>query len=173
MLRGTIVFVFLLALANAAAAGPWPREKGTVFTATSFDLLDVDGKGTQTENGIYLEYGATKKLTLGFAGTYNNQSSGEGHLFGRWPLNMGDRRSFMAVGFGLGTQSSDGTTFNPFAKTALSWGRGIDMLGKSGWLTVDSAMLWGLKGGRTPPETRRNAGPDPHRPGQSDGPVFH
>lgn len=147
MLRGATVFISLLAMADTTTAGPWPREKGTIFASTSFGLLDVDDKGTQSEQGLYLEYGASPKLTLGFSGSYNDSSSGEGHFFARIPLNMGERSSLMAAEFGLGTQSSDADTFNPYAKTGLSWGRGIEMFGTSGWLTVDGAMLWGLEGG--------------------------
>lgn len=146
MFRGLLILALFLTAPLPCLAGAWPREKGKTFVATGYAIRDPKaGGGLQDEQNLYLEHGLTSKFTLGFSGSYAAQSGGEGHVFLRMPVPNKDRAAVLALEFGLGVTSTDLSTFDPFLKTAFSWGKGLTLNDKNGWMNVDTAVLWDLE----------------------------
>ncbi len=143
----SVLFALMsLLLPAPAAAGPWMREKGTSFTALSFTITPT----LETATSTYLEYGLRDDLTLG-ADIYIKtdrfgQQIGRGTLFFRRPLGQSDGPGKWAYELGIGADWSDRFVL-PHLKTGLTWGRGITLRDKSGWVTVDAAMYWDISRG--------------------------
>lgn len=131
--------------ATASWAGPWLREKGTAFTSFSFSAsMDLDARSTG-----YFEFGLTPTSTvgvdLGFSRNHSGAKLGYGTMFLRRALGPTDRTSKLAYEVGIGgTYGGPKRDMIPHFKTGLSWGRGIELRGKSGWVTIDSGVLWNL-----------------------------
>ncbi|MEP4196955.1 MAG: hypothetical protein ABJL99_15115 [Aliishimia sp.] len=147
MLRCLLVGYLFVVSTSPCFAGAWPREKGTAFVATDFVVSEQSDGEHQSEQALYLEYGATEKLTLGLSVSYNPSSSAEGHVFLRFPLANKERPSVTALEFGLGAKSVDAVTYDTFLKTGLSWGRGVELYDKNGWINVDNVLLWDVDAG--------------------------
>lgn len=131
--------LFLVLLPVATQAGPWPREKRSLFLAFSNSISAKSDTAYATGTSLYLEYGLTSRLTVGvdaYLGPTGDPS--EGYLFLQFPIGKTNRPSRMALSFALGQKSTPnpwGTTTNQsFAKIGAAWGRGL----KNGWLAVDT-----------------------------------
>lgn len=136
-----IFVVLLMVLSLPANAGPWLREKGSVFTSVSVATTYNLDMGNQT----YLEYGATEKTTLivdvGILRPRLNPNAGYATLSFRRALSAPDATSKWAyeLGFGAGWIGSETA---PLLRAGLTWGRGMQWGDKSGWATVDASMIW-------------------------------
>lgn len=136
------LFLFLLAIsfAQMAQAGPWLREKGSTFSAVSFASTYYMETASQT----YLEYGLSNTTTLiadvGMTRLHYVANSGYATLSLRRPLSAPDARSKWAYELGAGVGWIGSTTL-PHIRTGLSWGRGMKWGKKSGWLTVEAAVI--------------------------------
>ncbi len=126
-----------------AAAGPWLREKGSAFTAVSFTGNYYLETGTQT----YLEYGLTEKTTLvadlGFSHQHFLEETGYATVSIRRAITARNAKSKWAYELGAGAGWIGSTTL-PHLRTGLSWGRGVEWGKKSGWMTVEAAVIWDL-----------------------------
>jgi len=133
-----------ICLAQSAHAGPWLREKGSAFLAVSFT-------GTyflETTSQTYFEYGLTDATTviadLGMSRSpYTTATAGYATLSFRRGLLAPDRNAKLAYELGIGAGWIDDLIL-PHMRTGLSWGRGITVLKKSGWTTVESSINWEL-----------------------------
>lgn len=143
VLRYLTICLFTLSFAQSAPAGPWLREKGTSFTALSFATTYYLETATQT----YLEYGLSEKTTLvadiGMARLQNNPDGGYATLSFRRALSAPDAKSKWAYELGLGAGWLGAETL-PHVRTGLSWGKGTTWGQKSGWMTVEGAVIWDL-----------------------------
>ena len=149
MRRLVLAICLWLATPQPGFAGAWLREEGTAFVSTGYTIFELaDGQGRQEENTLFLEYGLRPRLTLGFSGSYNAASSGEGHVFLRFPIGTNTGPARTAVELGLGTKG-DGVGYDPFLKTGVSWGRSLTFGERGGWINIDAAALWGLDGADT------------------------
>lgn len=132
-----------LALASTVQAGPWLREEGTTFSAVSASTTYYLDTSSQT----YLEYGLTQETTL--VGDLNmtrqrySDESGHATVSLRRALSKPDATSKLAYELGVGVGWA-GSEALPHLRTGLSWGRGIKWREKSGWATVEAAVIWGL-----------------------------
>lgn len=147
MIRSLLAITLWFAAALSCSAGAWMREKGEGFL--SFGTLAFEERATgaqRFEQGIYLEYGLSPRVTLGASGNYTSGEKGEGLVFLRLPIRNDDRPAKVAIELGIGTESADGATFDPFLKSGLSWGRGMTIGRRSGWLNVDTAIQWSTNG---------------------------
>lgn len=143
-------FWFILSVylcgAPAANAGAWLREKGTSFTSVSFTTTWF----RDTTNSSYLEYGVRDDLTIGadigYASTSNGTQSGYGAIFIRRPLGKNEGPNQWAYELGVGAAWVDDLTL-PFVKTGISWGRGIKLYDKNGWMAVDASVAWDVSEG--------------------------
>lgn len=133
-------------LASSADAGAWLREKGSSFTSVAFTSTWF----RDTTSTSYLEYGLRDDLTIGadigYATSRNGTQSGYGTFFIRRPLGQRDRNIKWAYELGVGA-AWVGDTVLPYVKTGLSWGRGIEVRDKSGWMAVDASMTWDVTSG--------------------------
>ena len=139
-----IIFcVLCLSAPGPTKAGPWLREKGTTFTATSFTVNYFRDTGTST----YVEYGwrddTTVGIDIGYFTDRYGATSGVGTVFLRRALGSGEGSSKWAYEIGVGT-AWIGDLMLPHVKTGLSWGRGYQLGDKNGWMTVDASVTWDL-----------------------------
>lgn len=142
-----LIFILCLTQLSAAAAwdGPWLREQGSSFASFSFSAsMDLDARSTG-----YFEFGITPTSTigldLGFSRINTGAKLGYGTLFLRRALGPSDTPNKFAYDIGIGgTYGGPNRDMIPHVKTGLSWGRGVQLGGKSGWATIDSGVLWNL-----------------------------
>lgn len=128
---------------GAADAGAWPRGKGKIFVSSSasltwptgraFEYPDIYGSG-------YAEYGVSKRLTLGLdLGSSDamqpNRLKAIGFL--RYSLSDPSARHQFALDLGAGTHLGDGVL-----RIGASYGTGLELLSRSGWLSIDTNMLF-------------------------------
>lgn len=135
-----ILAALLTLLSLPANAGPWLREKGSVFTSVSVATTYNLDMGNQT----YLEYGATDKTTLivdvGILRPRLDPNGGYATLSFRRALSAPDATSKWAYELGLGAGWIGSETV-PLLRAALTWGRGMQWGDKSGWATVDLSLI--------------------------------
>jgi hypothetical protein len=138
-----VLLILALSFAQTAQAGPWLREKGSAFSAVSFSSTYYMETATQT----YLEYGLSDKTTIvadvGMARLHYVENSGYATLSLRRALSAPDAQSKWAYELGMGAGWIGSTTL-PHVRTGLSWGRGMEWGKKSGWMTVEAAVIWDL-----------------------------
>lgn len=148
MRRLAILFCLLL-LAPLAHAGPWPREKGRIFLATSTEIGDfrLDERVLQSPfySSLYLEYGLTDRLTLGAHGGYGSQADPDGRLFLRLPIGRHDTHR-VAIEVTGGTAGWSGE--RPFYGLGLHYGRGFELWNRAGWFSAETRMEWQMGSGR-------------------------
>jgi len=103
-MRSALCLILLVCqcCATASQAGPWLREKGSSFLATSFSATYFYDLTQST----YIEYGLREKLTLGFdLNTAQNRfalQSGSATAFLRLPLGEPTERGRWAYDLGAG-----------------------------------------------------------------------
>ncbi len=131
----------LLLAPAALCAGAWPRDEGSVFLSVGTGHLSPETGGSQSETTLYAEWGLKGAYTLGFSGSVNMDSSGEGHIFLRLPPYRWEGGALAALEFGLGTKSVDRVTFTQFLKLGGAWSKGITLRDRSGWLSVDLGVF--------------------------------
>jgi len=143
LIRFIILSFLTISCAHGAQAGPWLREKGSTFTAVSVSgtyYLD-------TANQTFIEYGLTDKMTvvadIGMVQPRLSYQTGYATLSVRRALSAPEAGSKWAYELGLGV-GWVGTQTLPHIRTGLSWGRGIKIKEKSGWMTVEAAVVWDL-----------------------------
>ncbi|MGJ8546464.1 MAG: hypothetical protein ACSHWZ_13550 [Sulfitobacter sp.] len=133
----------LLLTAPALDAGPWLREKGKTFSANSFTINAY----LETSSGTYIEHGLSPRMTIGVDvsqyRSFTALPSGSATLFLRRSLVAQDRPFKLAYELGAGTDWH-GAAYAPHLKTALSYGRGLQWAGKSGWMTFEAAVIWDI-----------------------------
>ncbi len=134
-----LIIALMLAAPSVAPAGPWLREKGTTFTATSFTINYFRDQLSTT----YIEHGLRDDLTIGadigFVTSRTGVRGGYATAFMRRPLSWGNEANKWAYELGAGAAWSD-TFVLPHVKAGLSWGRGINMRDSSGWTVVDASV---------------------------------
>lgn len=134
-----LAFILILASVSTAQAGAWLRSKGGGFASSSFSM----NQDKEISGSIYLEYGLTDKRTLGADISYGvartGAQEGSAIVFLRMPLSAPDKRNKFAAQFGLGTRILNGE-FYAAAEAGLSWGRGIQITERYGWVNVDSSV---------------------------------
>jgi hypothetical protein len=136
----------LICLCGTARAGPWMRETGRTFTSATFTLNQF----RETTSQSYFEHGLRDDLTwgldIGYITDRFGTQSGYGTLFLRRPLNDPRARSLWAYEVGAGV-AWVGPRVLPHLKGGLSWGRGIELGARQGWLSVDASAAWQIDSG--------------------------
>ncbi|MEP5732181.1 MAG: hypothetical protein ABJL67_22730 [Sulfitobacter sp.] len=136
-----ICVAFWLSAGSPAQAGAWLREKGSGFTSLSFGLNRFE-EGSQS---LYFEYGLSEKMTIGLDVTTSTQRSdfrdGQGHIFLRRQLWANDGPHKLAYEIGIGGTIRDDAVLPTF-KSGLSWGRGVQLYDRNGWVNVNAAFIY-------------------------------
>lgn len=139
----SLLMSVLLVLPTFGHAGAWLREKGTTFTAVTFSATYF----RDIANTTYIEHGLRENMTLGadvsLSSSRTGEQSGYGTIFLRMPLGKTEGKSKWAYELGLGA-TWRGAEVSPHLKTGLSWGRGIQIGEKYGWMAVDASITWNL-----------------------------
>ena len=143
MLRFLLALTIWFGAALSCAAGAWMRAEGEGFLSLGFRAFEDAATAKQRlEQNVFFEYGLRPRLTLGAQVNYNAEQKGEGSIFLRLPLRNDDRPGKLAAEIAIGAESTDGITFDPYLKTGVSWGRGVILGGRDGWINLDGAVQW-------------------------------
>ncbi|WP_299143196.1 hypothetical protein [uncultured Tateyamaria sp.] len=139
-----------LTVPDPSDAGAWMRTQGEAFLSYSA-VYEETGR---LDGSVYFEYGFRPRLTLGakvdIDMTDGRTGDGTAFLFARKPIGPTDRPGKLAFEIGLG--STFGDSSDALLRTGLSYGRGIKLWDKYGWVAIDGAVEWDLSGG---PETSK------------------
>lgn len=131
------LLVILPWIASAALGGAWPRAKGETFLSLSGEISEKDETGLYRQSfGLYAEYGATPRLTLGLDAYGDAVRMSKAIAFLRWPLGDADRATKIALEIGAG-QVEEETALRP----GLSVGRGFVLWERNGWLNADTRAI--------------------------------
>lgn len=133
-----LVLAFAIALlAIPAGAGPWPRGKGETFLSFSGQAEEPDAAGrVKIVFSSYAEHGLTPRLTLGLDLFGDGTRMSKAIAFLRRPL-LQERQEWKLAGeVGLG--QVDGLNV---LRPGLSLGRGVRILGRHGWITLDTRAV--------------------------------
>lgn len=143
MFRLILAFWLMCLSAHPVAAGAWLRDKGKGFLAYS----NLTASTMDTTFSAYFDYGLSHKMTIGATldiySPLGQQISGKGIIFVRRSLDWGFFEGNWAYELGIGAYYT-GVEFEPVAKTALSYGRGITWGKREGWFAVDAAVEWNI-----------------------------
>lgn len=143
MIRILLAIALWMGAVQPSSAGAWLRGEGEGFLSLGLRVYKDSATGThQLEQNVFLEYGLRPRLTIGAQTNFTAGKKGDGLLFLRFPIRGDDRPSKISAEFSLGAESTDGITFDPFVKTGLSWGRGVTLGGRDGWVNLDGAVQW-------------------------------
>ena len=123
--------------ADIAHAGPWPRERGTYFTALTGSYRYAHNLGqTESAGSFFGEYGLAQEFTLGLDVT--DDSAGYSHALAFLKLPPRGQNLRYAPSFGLGmARSAD--NWHPLLRASVTAGRGLTTA-RPGWWTVTATL---------------------------------
>lgn len=143
---GRLAAVLVLAMAvqaGTAEAGAWARERGAIFLSFGGNVALFDGatRPVHYDPTLYIEYGLTDRLTVGFDG-YTSDATAvvNGFVFLRFPVGSTEGRSRLAFSVAGGASEIPGLALETTGRLGLHWGYGLDR----GWLAVDATTVLGL-----------------------------
>lgn len=147
-LRFLLTWAMLAGLsASVAQAGAWPRDKGSLFATATIRLAWPQDITTWTSidpaqvyRTIYLEYGLTRKVTLGLDLGRAVSGAGKTVAFVQYPLR--DRNTGPAISGQIGIGRIAG---KQIVRPGLSIGWGLPR----GWLSLDGIAEFEPKDGTT------------------------
>ena len=129
--------------ATPLSAGAWPRAAGSGFASLSLwqsgPFSAVPGRYT----ALYVEYGATPRLTFGLDAGRGVSGATKTVVFLRRPL-LTWREHILTAEIGLGQIAGQ-----PVLRPGLSYGTGFQTRHGSGWLAVDTLLELGIDTGET------------------------
>lgn len=140
-----LLTLLLLALAPGAQAGAWLQEHKKGFLSYS-GVYEETGR---LDGTVYIEYGLRPKLTLGAKVdadmTQGQLGEGTAFVFIRKPIPTGKKNYKLAYDIGMG--STFGLDAEPLLRTGVSYGRGITVKERHGWVAIDAAVEWAVNEG--------------------------
>jgi hypothetical protein len=150
--RGGRPAVAAIALASAVAvwvggspaqAGAWAREKGDLFLSFGGNIALFDGatRPVHYDPTLYVEYGLTDRLTVGFDG-YTSDATAvvNGFVFLRYPIGSTDGPQRLAFSVAAGASEIPGLALETTGRIGLHWGYSLTR----GWLAADATSVLGL-----------------------------
>ena len=139
MRRVIISLIWSMLSAAAVSAGPWPREKGEIFVATTGTYFyGLESELIQSDGALYAEYGLSDRLTLGVSAMDNLYDYTHAYAFIRRAFSPPEQRLKFAASVGLGT-SRRWLDWGAMARVDVSVGRSTAFL-KPGWWSVTAAI---------------------------------
>jgi hypothetical protein len=135
-MRIILTILTLWLCASQALAGAWPRAKGSGFVSVSNRLSwpqNTDhwtsSEPTDRYSTIYLEYGASDRLTLGLDLGHSVSGAGKTLIFAQLPVFARDQSWHMTGQMGFGEIERRATL-----RPGLALGRGLPQ----GWLSLET-----------------------------------
>lgn len=132
-----IACLLCLGAAIPASAGPWAREEGKVFASTAlritydpYVLMGMTPPATYTT--FYLEYGLGRNMTLGFDAGHSVAGAHKALVFLKYTTPLLPEPHLLSLELGAGEING-----KMALRPGISYGRGLDVFGRSGWLTAD------------------------------------
>ncbi len=121
---------------------------GTGATFLSFGgnvaLFDGAVRPVHYDPTLYIEYGLTGRITVGFDGyTSDATEVVNGFVFLRFPVGSTEGRSRLAFSIAGGASEIPGLDIETTGRLGLHWGYGLD----GGWLAADATTVLGLSVG--------------------------
>ena len=144
--RGAVAAMALMLAGGMAEAGAWPRDKGDLFLSIGGNVALFDGatRPVHYDPTLYVEYGLTDRLTVGFDGyTSDATEIVNGFVFLRYPLGPAEGAQRLAFSVAAGASEIPGLALEPTGRVGLHWGYGL----ARGWLAADATSVLGLEGG--------------------------
>lgn len=140
MLRLLILLCFVAILPTPTLAGAWQREADKVFLSFGGSVHRRESTGLiEPEYSFFGEYGVAPKLTLAVNSFRRGDTEGHTLALVRFPLHQTKNGAHFASEIGLGRRESRGQSAMIYT-VGLSWGRGMQIGERSGWLSVDSTV---------------------------------
>ncbi len=142
MIRAAIVW---LLTACSAQAGAWGRDEGDLFLSFGGNvaLFGDAVRPVYYDPTIYLEYGLTDSLTIGFDGyTADRGEAGSILVYGRYALDDDVGPDRWAVSLAAGYTLLPSGMLDETARFGLHWGRGL----AEGWAAADASATLLLSG---------------------------
>lgn len=130
----------ILALAPAAYAGPWPRPPGEHFISITAEAPTSAQSFSEIYGATYFERGLKGDWTLGLDAGTDGLGYQKTYLFLRRPVWTG-RTARLAFELGAGQQTA-ANGLGYALRPALTWGRGVSVFDRSGWLTIDGSAAY-------------------------------
>lgn len=128
------------AITTSAQAGPWMRDVGTQFLATSGTTAITKDTG-QFQQGfdLYFESGLRENLTYGAEISSLTDSDTRVLGFVQKPLGQPDATVKFTYQLGVGAKQSDGI-WSPILRGGIHMGKGFTHKWGSGWMTVAASL---------------------------------
>lgn len=143
---GAVAALALMLAGGTAEAGAWSRDKGDVFLSFGGNVALFEGatRPVHYDPTLYIEYGLTDRLTVGFDGyTSDATEIVNGFVFLRYPIGSTEGAQRLALSVAAGGSEIPGLALEATGRLGLHWGYGMDR----GWLAADATTVFGLAGG--------------------------
>ena len=153
-MRFGLLVLLIVLLPATTLAGAWPRAQGDWFVGLSYTARgDTTSLGTPAfalsgSGSLYLEYGATAKLTFGLDATRADTGDYSALAFARYPVVTGLVPGKLAVRGGIGMHDTAAGT-EQFVQLGAHWGKGMETGYGPGWLSLDTQLDYRLTTGDT------------------------
>jgi len=129
---------FCVVTAQPACAGAWLREPDTTFLSITATIRNLNGFW-QSENSLYAEFGASRRMTLGLDINDIPGTAGHALVFARVPIGPQGKRTKLALELGIGGHQWQGQ-WGEMIKTTFSVGRDFASRWGDGWLDIDTGV---------------------------------
>lgn len=129
-LSGALLAAGLVVLAAPAVAGPWPRGAHEGFASATWRGTP-EGRGDYA--ALYLEYGATERLTFGLDAGRAIDGSGKSVIFLQWAQRRRVAGLHLSWQLGLG-RVDERAVVRPGVSLGRSFGEGH----RTGWVAADA-----------------------------------
>ncbi|KAA9005740.1 hypothetical protein [Histidinibacterium aquaticum] len=129
----------VLLVAAPLQAGPWVRERGALFLSfgANVALTDAATRPVHTDPTLYLEYGLSERVTVGFdLYVANGDQEETAQAFLRLPLAAGDTPVAATLTYGL-RHDRLRASLEEIARLGVSTGRTLP----KGWLAADASAI--------------------------------
>lgn len=145
----TLATTLCLTLAAVpASAGPWVREKGSVFLSFGGNVAisDAAQRPVHWDPTLYLEYGLTDRITVGLDVYIANGAEEEtATAFVRFPIRSADSGWPVAMTLAMGTRNDKALgVVDTLARAGISVGRSLP----NGWLSADLTGVYAVEAER-------------------------
>lgn len=149
-LKALLFVGMIVAWVQPLHAGAWPRGKGNIFASSSASFTWPNGRAFEYPDiygSAYVEYGLGDRVTMGLdigSPDATRPSKLKAIAFMRYTLSTAQSRHQFALDFGAGKNLGNG-----MLRLGASYGTGLQLMERSGWLSIESHILYDIKSGKS------------------------